>query len=519
MNLLSLSWRLFVMEVRGVSVDYLFFLVTIRLPLFALSVGIESIQSFYHDGSGNQGDVDGFPVSHLVAQVMRYKIKPLVAGSSAKISDRDVIANHEYLTGYLMQISRQIIASRVDKCIFSSPAADPTFFSPSRAKNWLRLSVPPLPASRDARGRRFHGSGEQKVSAWGQNVRSVSAGSDPISVILAHTMTRIPRYDNEDEYRLMFALQLYNCTAVEVPEGFRLELGMVYQRHESGMDSASLEFLSALGGASEDLQPETTPLMSASATYKQSVKSGDHLTWEVVLEHLPAGRLVVYPTVVFRNIPEEPAYAVKVGGRKDDGDGKSTKSSSPKAQSENQSGEDDFQVSTKDKGSGFGGDQMDSENVCLAGDPIELSPLLGLQPCPLVFFRDAWGDLDTFRFLWFRMPDAVPPIKTAILDTSQSSFGQLKSADNVDMIGQNVAASSSLFFEGEAIPGGVATNLWAFMSLTGQRVMAIMTEAENGTTELHLRSDSSPLLYSLVGSSDARKLVVSALVPHLCAVG
>jgi hypothetical protein len=40
------------------------------------------------------------------------------------------------------------------------------------------------------------------------------------------------------------------------------------------------------------------------------------------------------------------------------------------------------------------------QNIMVPGKPMRLSPMLGLQPCPFVFFRDGCGDVDSFRFLW-----------------------------------------------------------------------------------------------------------------------
>lgn len=484
------------------------------------------IKAFYQvKNSNNQAEI---AASELVLQPLKYKIKPLVSSSTSKGLERDEAAVREYLNGYLMQLSRQIISSRVDIALFSSSSADDYFSSFARPRNWLRLSTPPLPESRDARGGKFQwadgDSGSRSV--WGHSITSISAGSDPVAAVLAHTISRVPRYDNEDEYRIMLLMQVCNSTAVEFTEGVRLELGAVYQSDDMGMDSASLEILSAFGATPEAFQHESALLVSASTAYKQPLNAGDSLVWEVALNHLRAGKIVLHPTIVFRNIAEEPDYAVKVGGgsnsnktlRKSSMSSVSSGSSLRQSKSEQHLGEDDFQVSTKEKGTGFSGDQVDSENVCIAADPIELSPLLGLQPCPLVFFRDSWGDVDTFRFLWFRMPHAVPAInvvpKASIKD---AGFGLTLEEDELsgNIICENVAASSSLWFEGEAIPGGFATKLWAFMSLTGERVLCAMTETENETLSLHLRADGKHLLFTLVGSREARKAVVATLVPDM----
>ncbi|CAB9521264.1 expressed unknown protein [Seminavis robusta] len=472
------------------------------------------IQAFYQSKSHNS---DGIPSSELVMQPMKYKIKPLVSSSTIKGAERDGAATHEYMHGYLMQLSRQIISARVDATIYSAPVADAFFSCKARPRNWLRLATPPLPDNRDARGLRFrtNGPGREKNSAWGRNVTSITSGSDPVAAYLGHSISRTPRYDNEDEYRIRVFLQVWNTTAVEITEGLQMGLGVAYQQHEVGTDSASLEFVSSLGSP-EAFQLETAPVVSTSSAYKHPFSAEDSLVWEIALHYVSSGKVVLHPTIVFRNVREEKHIGEFVGGS----GGTKMKRRNSTSSVASQKGEDDFQVSTKEKGSGFDDDQVEYENVSLSAEAVELSPLLGLQPCPLVFFRDSWGDLDTFRFLWFRMPSAVPPIKldpkVSAFDTGFTMSGQ-EDEETGDLMGRTVGESSSLLFEGEAIPGGFATKLWAFMSLAGDRVMCVMTETENNTICLHLKADSKQLLFTLVGAATSRQAVVSALVPGMSA--
>ena len=475
------------------------------------------IQEFYKTKGS---PLDTIRASELVTQPMKYKIKPLVSSSTIKGADREGPAVLEYMNGYLMQLSRQIISSRVNMALFSSPVADAFFSCFSRPRNWLRLETPALPESRDARGRRFrlHAGDASQLSAWGKNITVISAGSDPVAAVLAHTVSRILRYDNEEEYRVRILMQVYNSTAVEIAEGLRLELGIEYQQHETGMDSTSLEFIAALGGAPEDLEHETAPLVSASSAYRQPLDAADQLVWEMTLKPLSAGKVALHPTIVFRNITEEPNLAVLVGGNERKGSKAQRRSSTGSV-----TGEDDFRVSTKEKGAGLSGDHVSFENVALAADPMHLSPLLGLQPCPLIFFRDLWGDLDTFRFLWFRMPNAVPPIKMKSAGAAHDAGFPVDIDDDddvpEDIIDRPVGEASCLLFEGEAIPGGFATKLWAFMSLSGDRVMCVMTETETNALSLHLKADNKSLLFALVGSKESRKAVVAALTTGLTAAG
>ena len=88
-----------------------------------------------------------------------------------------------------------------------------------------------------------------------------------------------------------------------------------------------------------------------------------------------------------------------------------------------------------------------------------------------------------------------------------------------DIIDKSVGEASCLLFEGEAIPGGFATKLWAFMSLSGDRVMCVMTETESNAVSLHLKADNRFLMYALVGSKESRKAIVAALTTGLTAEG
>jgi len=72
---------------------------------------VQRIQEFY---KAKASAIDSIPASELVTQQMKYKIKPLVSSSTIKGADREGPAVMEYMNGYLMQLSRQIISSRVN---------------------------------------------------------------------------------------------------------------------------------------------------------------------------------------------------------------------------------------------------------------------------------------------------------------------------------------------------------------------------------------------------------------------
>lgn len=412
------------------------------------------------------------------------KRRPVVTASRSQ-QNKD-----SYNVGYLMQLTRQIIAARIDSCLLSVPTIYP-FPAAARKQNWLRLNLPPLPALRKPKLPIKHDSN----FSWGTQVSSLSGGSDAAAVALSHSMRRILRYDGEEEFRLMISMRVHNITAVEAPDGVRLELGI---HHESAatssdaLDAMSQDVHHALAdSADSDGDPfGESSLTSAVALFKQELKSGEHISWEVTLDILPmTGTISISPSVVFRSLEYEPAHAFWVGGetKEDTGDGEN----STTGKGINNRGS----RGKKQKGSL-------KEHVSIPCEPMILPPMVGLQPCPFVFFRDGSGDVDSFRFLWSRVPYQVPPMKVEVVDESLSN----------SYIGTRLAAISTLRFRGEAIPGGSVTKLWAFMSLGGKRALFVMAESENDKT-IHIRGDDKSLLSCLVGTKKARSALVAALEP------
>jgi hypothetical protein len=465
-------------------------------PLCDAAVG--RIQAFYES---DMGGADSFPASELVMQTVKTKIRPLVSSSK-----RPPLTHDDHLRGYLMQLSKQIIMSRIEQAVHTMPPADATA-ARARPTNWLRLTIPPIPESRDGR---VLGNHREDLS-WGTTVAAASSSSDAAAIIMAYTPRRFLRYDGEDEFRLTVLMRVFNTTAFEFFDGIRLELGIVNKLEDptsETADSVAKEVYEALGGSLDG--PLSKPPASASVVYKQEIQPGDSVTWEVSFHHSLGcgGNLTLLPSVVYRNVPMEPAESgaqwvgEKAGGAGD----ASTISGSASA-----TGEDDFQVTKSDTTAAAlkdGEGQM--ENVTVPGEPLVLSPLVTLQPCPLVFFRDRWGDLDAFRFLWFRMPNQLPEIP--IIERTKSS--SMLFEENGMAI--KIANISSLTWNGEAIPGGYVTRAWAFATLSGNRVMAVLAESDSDKKlALHFRGDDKFVLYSLIGSSSAREAIVAALAPGM----
>ena len=79
-----------------------------------------------------------------------------------------------------------------------------------------------------------------------------------------------------------------------------------------------------------------------------------------------------------------------------------------------------------------------------------------------------------------------------------------------------LAVLSSVKFEGNTVSGGMVTQLWAFVSPTGKRVMFVLGEQDGEDSKtLHVRGDDKQLLLCLVGTSSSRSALISALRPGL----
>jgi hypothetical protein len=470
-----------------------------QAPVLPVCQGaIERIQAAF--SSGNEpSSMDGMSVSPLLESVGELKRRPVVTSSRSN-QGRD-----SYDEGYMMQLSRLIIASRIDRCVMSAPTVN-SFEGAARKQNWLRLALPPLPPARNPQ---VSVTSIPRFS-WGSCVSASSGGSDAAAMTLAYSVRRNLRYDGEAEFRLMAVMRVHNITAVEVPEGLRLELGIVQESAATSVDAqdpTSVGVLKALAEGGDEISQEGT-LSSAMAVYKHELKSGDHITWEIMMD-TPSmyGQMSLHPMIVYREMEDETPHATWVGGDAKDGDGEETSVVSGVSQ----------QSTGSKTGSGEGDGKEGSDqkqNITIPGEPMRLSPMIGLQPCPLVFFRDGSGDIDTFRFLWSRMPCQIPPLKVA---PASSPASVQVSFDTV-----RLAAISTLRFAGESISGGVVTKLWAFMSISGKRVLFVMAESEIDTGNygsndktVHVRGDDKALLGCLTGTSSARRALVGALEPGL----
>ncbi len=107
------------------------------------------------------------------------------------------------------------------------------------------------------------------------------------------------------------------------------------------------------------------------------------------------------------------------------------------------------------------------------------------------------------------MPFQLTPFKLV----ADSSYDE---ESNTEHDAMRLAALSTVKFDGDPAPGGMITELWAFVSPKGKRVMFVLGEQDGEDTKtLHVRGDDKQLLLCLAGTSTSRNALISALKPGL----
>ena len=67
---------------------------------------------------------------------------------------------------------------------------------------------------------------------WPNQVRSVTGGSDSVSLLVAHSIRNLPRYDGEVERSIVITIKLYNITPVVISDSLRLDLNILEENIE-----------------------------------------------------------------------------------------------------------------------------------------------------------------------------------------------------------------------------------------------------------------------------------------------
>ncbi len=285
---------------------------------------------------------------------------------------------------------------------------------------------------------------------------TLTGSSDPVSCILSHGMRRVRKGDLSEGVAFIVTLRLHNITPVPIRNGVRLNL-QISQEGERMLDGS---------------------MCVVSAVYDTEIPAGDFITWEVTLAKWRASNIILQSDVTFRDLERESFTSKWVFGGGPDEDG------------------------------AVQGDAVEDEDeavmdVTLPCKPISISPIVGLLPCPLVFFAGCnrcesnvgHGDTASYEYLWYCMekhqhtlPLVIPTdlmegrsIKT-LADTKKGYVTLESSATN----GDNGA--------GNLITG------CAFIALDGSRILC---KHHVSDATLTIRSDSPYLLKSVMGDADA----------------
>eukprot|EP00549_Striatella_unipunctata_P018933 CAMPEP_0118682868 /NCGR_PEP_ID=MMETSP0800-20121206/5717_1 /TAXON_ID=210618 ORGANISM="Striatella unipunctata, Strain CCMP2910" /NCGR_SAMPLE_ID=MMETSP0800 /ASSEMBLY_ACC=CAM_ASM_000638 /LENGTH=624 /DNA_ID=CAMNT_0006579291 /DNA_START=407 /DNA_END=2281 /DNA_ORIENTATION=+ len=433
-------------------------------------------------------------------------VSPLVmdgfSGNEESLQYVPVLEGDLYDFAYTCQYVRQAIATRIEASLSHSQLGDvedssssttaklrrqsgsevPRGLSRVRKANWLRLSQP---------------RSKMQISGvtWNSTFSTVLAPSDPVNMSVAYAVRQIPRYDMEVEYRLVVTIRLHNITAVSIPNSTRLDLGLVRTSNiTEGADSKLRQKVKLSRPSDSNVLSSSLArvvLGTAGAVFKNELRSGDHLTWEVVFEKWSTpGSVALFPSVRFREVEKEPPLQKWIGAQSLPGQGDEEE----KSKSENMS---TLYSTASLFGYPIGGADEEDETVdmTLSGDAVHLSPMIVLQPCPLVFYRDKRGDISAFNFLWASLPLRGPSMKLKPFLSHQQapSYGEAA----------RVLAKSS-----EIDHPDQTQRLWSFMSWCGRRILLRFSHRGGGEL-LEVRTDEYDLLLSLLNAEDARNTFVS----------
>jgi hypothetical protein len=170
---------------------------------------------------------------------------------------------------------------------------------------------------------------------------------------------------------------------------------------------------------------------------------------------------------------------------------------------------------------GLGGTNFDDEeeidDITLVCESVSLSSMASLQPCPLVFFRHAYGDEYVFRFLWLQLPHRVKPLKLV----PNEARVEADISPQTDELATAVANLSLVTLQDWIRPSGVHTKGWAFATLSGKRLFCVLTVNESdtltegksdvGIATFQFRGDDEAMVNKLIEAESAISGIISLL--------
>jgi len=288
-----------------------------------------------------------------------------------------------YQFAHQLQLYRQLLCQQVDQAIDSSPLyflrhpepdVQSSGFSmnPSlRMSDPLRLSVPPKSNERLSSGQLI------EETDWSNNTFMTSSASDPLATALSYSVRQCSRFDGDVEWGLVVTVVVHNVTAVPISSGVRVDATIFLNDSESEIPKSS--------GLCNQGHTETS-------LYKNELAPGDHFIWEFILDSwLMGGQISVKCAIRELETESSRNELLNFHGNQDEVE----------------------EDSVDDRNGDLCGDEEGEEtlDVVFTGRPVSFSPMIVLQPSPLVFYRDRCGDPVIFQFLWISMQHCLSEIR------------------------------------------------------------------------------------------------------------
>jgi len=204
--------------------------------------------------------------------------------------------------------------------------------------------------------------------------------------------------------------------------------------------------------------------------YNHEIQAGDCVTWEVALGNWSAGNLSLQPSLTFHVMQESSTYKWVSGAG---------------AVPSDMMDDDD--------------DEFMSDVTLVPCQAVSISPLSYLAPCPLVFFGGlhrccepaiGQGDASAFEVLWSGMKER----RTLRFDVSNPAM----EASAIRSLSDSGRGFVTLDSAGEGSP----VTGCAMITPSGNRVFCTHLSSGGKSHVLDVRSDSSVLIGSLVGSPE-----------------
>ena len=260
------------------------------------------------------------------------------------------------------------------------------------------------------------------------SVVSLAGSSDPVSLIMSTSMRQARASDSSECMVLVVTMRLHNITAVPLRNGVRLDVAF----DEEGDNSDC-----------------------TTSFYRSEIEAGDYITWEIVLGSWMIGELSVRATMTFLGIEKETLTHKWLHGG---------------------GGPADY---VSDESPLVAGDDFEGTmDVTIPCEPTTISTLFTLQPCPLVFYRGANGDVEAFDSLWCRLEH---------LSEMQFMASTPQQDPAIDVRKGRVT-----------LPGDSITGC-AFITPSGDRILCKHQRSEGGPHCLFIKSNSSEVK-SLLGT-------------------